>query len=145
MASAVSNITLMISRLSSFSSPSCLPETDTLISPITILCSWMLFLFSIPEELKSTSSVSDVLVCCRINAQGTASNGEKRENKSTLMKCVFFCLFPGKFISGISTAGMISVNSFRPPFYFTGSLHLLDVWGVQHRGKSAWSSSRLTE
>ena len=61
------------------------------------------------------------------------------------MKCVFFCLFPGKFISGISTAEMISVNSFFPPFYFTGSLHLPDIWGVQHRVKSAWSISRLTE
>lgn len=61
------------------------------------------------------------------------------------MKCVFFCLFPGKFISGISTAEMISVNSFFPPFYFTGSLHLPDIWRVQNRGKSAWSISRLTE
>lgn len=112
---------------------------------MTILCSWMLFLFSLSKEWTSTTSVSDVLVCCPINAQGAASNGEKQETKSPLMKCVFFGLFPGKFISGISTAGMISANSFPPPFCFTGSFHLLDRWGVQPRGKSARSSSRLTE
>lgn len=61
------------------------------------------------------------------------------------MKCVFFCLFPAKFISGPPAAEMISGNISPPAFRLTGSLHLSDVWGEQHGGKSAWSISRLTE
>lgn len=97
MSSASSDSTLRISWLY-FHHPTTFQK---LIFLMTILCSWMLFLFSVSKELASTTRVSDVLVCCHINAQGTASNGEKRETKSPLMKCVFFGLFPGKFISGI--------------------------------------------
>jgi hypothetical protein len=37
----------------------------------------MAFLFSLSKESNSTSTVSDVLLCDHINAQGAASNVEK--------------------------------------------------------------------
>lgn len=48
------------------------------------------------------------------------------------MKCVFFCLFPGKFISGIPTAEWLALTAF-PLHFISQGLFIFLIYGVHDR------------